>query len=160
MIQTNTTITRDWDRDGYLMIKGATTLRRYSELTNKLYNAPYDELGIFCAFSAKQFDEDYNRLVEQGKIKEGDKLVKYNGFYGTKEAFDQLNDYYDAIHNEIRVNCNPQEVYWREYNNHESFLSWDGDMGAIKVIIDEFGIETARQIKRLDAMYSIDEINK
>ena len=143
MIQTNATAKRDWNRDGYLIIQNAQTLKRYLELKNIKQNAPLKELGIFFAFSKKQFLEGYNNLVAEGRIKDGDKVVRgIGGAFGIKGAF-----------------LSPQEGYWGEYNNCESCISYDGDKDAIRVIIDIFGKETARTIKRIRDFYEIDDID-
>ena len=73
-----------------------------------------------------------------------------------KKYLDRLHEYDDRI----KEDCDPQEVYCWEYNNHESFLSWDGDMGAIQVIIDIWGADVAKTIKRRSVCYSIDELSQ
>ena len=91
MIQTNATAKRDWDRDGYLIIQNAQTLKRYLELKNIKENAPLKELGIFFAYNKKQFLEGYNNLVADGRIKDGDKVVRgTGGAFGIEGAFREL----------------------------------------------------------------------
>lgn len=160
MIQTNATAKRDWDRDGYLIIQNAQTLERYLELKNIKQNAPLKELGIFFAFSKKQFLEGYNNLVAEGRIKDGDKVVRgIGGAFGIKGAFLKLIQFRETQDEIIRAECSPQEVYWCEYNNYESCISYDGDKDAIRVIIDIFGKKTARTIKRIRDFYNIDDID-
>lgn len=160
MVQTNATFKRDWDRDGYLIIQNAQTLERYLELKNIKENTPLKELGIFFAYNKKQFLEGYNNLVAEGRIKDGDKVVRgTGGVFGIKGAFLKLTQFYETQDEIIRAECSPQEVYWYEYNNYESCISYDGDKDAIRVIIDIFGKETARAIKRIRDFYNIDDID-
>ena len=60
----------------------------------------------------------------------------------------------------IRSECNPQEVYVYEYNNHECCIDWDGDLNAIRIIATVWGEDVARTIKRKNACYPIDSIFK
>ena len=160
MVQTNATAKRDWDRDGYLVIQNAQTLERYLELESIKQNAPLKELGIFFAYNKKQFLDGYNNLVADGRIKDGDKVVRgTGGAFGIEGAFLKLTQFYKTQDEIIRAECSPQEVYWYEYNNYESCISCDGDKDAIRVIIDIFGKETARTIKRIRDFYEIDDID-
>lgn len=60
----------------------------------------------------------------------------------------------------IKNECDPQEVYFYEYNNHECMISWDGDLEAIRLIIDTWGKDVAATIKRYNANSSIEDIAK
>lgn len=86
---------------------------------------------------------------------------RYNELYD--KAIDELNRSndlraFDRMHEQVRKECDPQEVYFYEFNNHESMYAYDGDYEAIKLIIDIFGENIARKIKRYNAGYSIDYI--
>lgn len=58
---------------------------------------------------------------------------------------------YDERAKQIPKECDPQEVYFYEWNNHETMYSWDGDYEAIKIILEYFGMEAAMSITRIDA---------
>lgn len=58
----------------------------------------------------------------------------------------------------IAEECDPYEVYCYEYNNHECGISWDGDLGAISLIVDYWGANVAHTIRRRSAQYSIESI--
>ena len=153
------TAVQDWDNDGFLVIKGEGTLKRYSELKEQMHTVSFDKIGIFAAFSNEQFKEGYDRMVKLGHIKDGDKVYHLAaGCYGTKEGFERLTTYYEDIENTIRAECDPQEVYYYEYNNFECCIAYDGDYDAMKQIILTFGEDAASKVKRLRAMYTIDEI--
>ena len=136
----------------------AQTANRYKELKKQHPNA--DDCGAFFAFSSEQFHEGYKRLVELGHIKDGDKVIQTNlgGLFGTKDGIDKFIGFYDKRDKLIPKECDPQEVYFYEYNNHESMIAWDGDLEAIKIIIDIWGADMARKIKRYNASKSVDDI--
>lgn len=66
--------------------------------------------------------------------------------------------HFDAINELIKAECNPQEVYFFEYNNHECMYSYEGDEPAIQLIIDYWGADVARTIVRIDGATPIDEL--
>lgn len=152
-------VIQDWDNDGYLKIEDAETLRRYSELNEKMSNAPMKEFGIFFAFNKEQFEEGYAELVRSGKLKDGEKVVRtIGGGFAVKGATERLLDYYDGIEAQIKAECDPQEVYYYEYNNFECCIAYDGDYDAMKQIILTFGEDAARNVRRLRPMIPVDEI--
>lgn len=109
-----------------------------------------DKYGVFFAFNKKQFDEGYNHLVELGFIKEGDKIqVSELGAYGTRESLDNFFDFYRNRLRDIPTKCDPQEIYFYEYNNYECMFAWDGDKDAYNMIVDIFGKDVAKKIVRL-----------
>ena len=65
---------------------------------------------------------------------------------------------FDEFAKRVKQECDPQEVYCYEFNNYECMLSWDGDEQAIRLIIDYYGVETARTVRRWNALNSIDYI--
>lgn len=84
-----------------------------------------------------------------------------------RELFDQaindLNcendkDAFKKMFEQTAKECDPQEVYFYEFDNHESMVAWDGDYDAIKVVIDIFGVDVARKVKRYNAEHDIDYI--
>lgn len=134
---------RDWERDGYLVINEAKTIEKYKALVEKRNNLSDKE--IFFAFSDGQFNEG---LEKHGL--ERDKIYNLGAWmFGTKEGYDRLVAASDAIDKQIREECDPQEVYMYEYNNHESFISWDGDKEPARIIKRIFGEDALKQIKRL-----------
>lgn len=150
---------RDWDRyEGGICMMNPVTIKRYREIQDMQPDA--DKCGVFFAFSNSQFHEGYDHLVELGHIKKGDKVVQtgIGGMFGTKESIDKFLGFYEDRNKEVAAECDPQEVYFYEYNNHESMIAWDGDLEAIKLIIDLFGVDEARKIKRYNASESIENL--
>lgn len=151
-------ITRDWDNDGFIEIHNAKTLDTYHNL--KYGTEPdINKYGVFFAFNKEQFEEGYNKLVKAGYIKDGEKVTR--GYYGMFGVFSEMLRYMDWYKNkdkEIAELCDPQEVYWYEWRNHECNIDWDGDKPAMEHVINIFGIERARKIRRMRALYEIDEI--
>ena len=147
--------------DGMLYLHNAKTLKRYHELNNMHPND--SDYAVFYAFNKKQYAEGIEKLISSGYIKRGEegKIRSFGGGgYGTKEGIDGFVGFYQRKIKRIAAECDPYEVYCYEYNNHESFISWDGDMGAIQIVIDYWGEDVARSIKRVSAQYSIDELIK
>lgn len=60
----------------------------------------------------------------------------------------------------IKNECDPQEVYCYEYNNHECCIAFDGDIEAIRLVAGIWGVETAKTIKRRSAFYGVEELFK
>ena len=141
---------RDWDNyEGGVVMLNAQTIKRYRQIRNTHPDA--DKYGVFFAFSDKQFNEGYNRLVRLGHIKKGDKIMhdKNTGAFGTKEGLDGFFKFYDDNLAQIPKECDPQEVYFYEYNNHECMFSWDGDLEAINIIRRFWDDKIAESLCRL-----------
>ena len=149
---------RDWDKyEGGIVMQNDQTIRRYREIKDQ--HPDCDACGVFFAFSNKQFGEGYNHLVKLGHIKDGDKVLRsVGGMFGTREGIDKFINFYEEREKQIAAECDPQEVYFYEYNNHESMIAWDGDLEAIKIIISLWGADVARKIKRFNASMSVDNI--
>lgn len=149
---------RDWDNyEGGIVMMNAQTVKRYLEIKDQHPDA--DECGVFFAFSNQQFSEGYRHLVELGHIKDGDKVVRgFGSSFGTKEGLYKFFKFYEDRDTPIREECDPQEVYFYEYNNHESMIAWDGDLEAIKIIISIWGADVARNIKRFNASMTVEQI--
>lgn len=148
----------DSSNDGMLSWSNDKTINRYRQICDERSAIDTTKFDIFWAFSNQQFADGLKSIRT---LKDGEKLVRIGaGGFGTRDGVDRwlkcLREYDDRIKSE----CDPQEVYCYEYNNHESFISWDGDMGAIQVIIDIWGIDVAKSINRLSAVYSIEELSK
>lgn len=156
VLDNNFTVEQDWSKDGMLKLTNVKTLKRYRELCREYTNVDIQKYDCFFAFSNTQFAEGLKTIRP---LKEGEELVNFApGGYGTKDGVEQLNSYYKSIKDTIAKECDPYEIYCYEYNNHESFLSWDGDLGAIQIIIDTFGTDVAKSIERFSAQYAIERI--
>lgn len=151
---------RDWDNfEGGIVMLNAQTVKRYREIQNQHPDA--DECGVFFAFRNEQFSEGYKHLIELGHIKNGDKVIRSaGGAFGTKDGLNKFFKFYEDRDKSIKEECDPQEVYFYEYNNHESMIAWDGDLEAIKIIISIWGTDVARNIKRFNDSVSVDKIEK
>lgn len=149
---------RDWENwEGGINMINPVTVKRYREL--KDMHPDCDKCGVFFAFSNRQFHEGYKHLIELGHINDGDKIVRgVAGAFGTKDGLDKFFKFYKERDTQIKEECDPQEVYFYEYNNHESMIAWDGDLEAIKIIIDIWGADVAREITRYNASQSVDNI--
>ena len=136
--------------DGNLWYKGDTTIDRYIELDTKLSDTDYP--GIFFAFTDDAmkkgiksigFDPD-NKESWKGKIFNYRKLAP--GLFGTKEGLTNMLDAMDRIRKQIASECDPQEIYIHEYNNHE--CQYTDDSLAYERVLSIFGEDVAKQIKR------------
>lgn len=109
----------------------------------------------FYAFSNSQMKEGIeNTGIEGKKIYSGG-----NGLYGTKEGIKELFGYYDNQRTRIKEECDPQQVYNYEYDNHECGWLHD-DTEAIKIIVLYFGEERAKEVKRRNGYADIDSLFK
>lgn len=140
----------DWDMEGHIVIEQPKTVELYHKLK---YDDQPPAGDYFWAFSQEQFD----RAIK-GKHLEGKKLCRIGGLFGTHEGIEALETYYAGVRERICTECNPQEVYFYECNNHEYMYNWDGDEEAIKIIMQHWGEDVARTIRRVRANYSIEEI--
>ena len=104
--------------------------------------------------------EQFKRQIKDKHL-EGKKLCRVGySLYGTHEGIEALEAYYVGVKERIRTECDPQEVYFYECNNFEYMYNWDGDEEAIKLILDYWGEDVARGIKRIKANYTIEEIKE
>ena len=143
----------DWNCDGHIRMLDTKTLDTYHKLK---YDFNAEMHDCFFAFSNQQFKEGIERFNLQDK-----KIYSAGmGLYGTKEGIDDFYEQYKEPEKKIKEQCDPQEVYFFEYNNHESMISWDGDTEAIRIIINYWGVDIAKKIVRRSAFKSIDEIIK
>ena len=151
---------RNWEHEGAIEMENPKTIKHYHELRDS--HPDGDKCGVFFAFSNQQFSEGYNKLIQLGHIKQRDKVLRcsVSGMFGTKEGMDKFFNHYEDVRKRIKDECDPQEVYFYEYNNHECMISWDGDLEAIRLIIDTWGKDVAATIKRYNANSSIEDIAK
>lgn len=144
---------QDWEKsEGGIWMVNAKTIDRYIELKN---DQPKGE-GVFFAFNKKQFDEGVDELIKKGQFQPGGKLLSAGGgMYGTKEGLDKFFEYYEEREEIIKKECDPQEVYFYEYNNHECMINWYGDKEAIEIVSDYWGKDVAKSIVRFSAFSEI-----
>jgi len=153
---------RDWDNyEGGIVMLNPRTIDRYKQIKNE--HPDTDEYGVFFAFSREQAAKGVKRLTELGKITDKTEIQYHphvSGLYGTSEGITAFLEAYENRDKAIPQECDPQEVYFYEYNNHESMYAWDGDVEAIKLIIEYWGVDVARTIKRYNAAKTIEQITK
>lgn len=139
---------RDWSvSDGAVQMIHTKTLTRYNELRKEQNDIDCYKYDCFYAFGQKQFDEGKARIRP---LKEGEKYVSAGaGLYGTRDGVDRYFAAFADYDKKIKEECDPQEVYFYEYNNHECFISWDGDEPAYNIIERIWGEEAASHIVRL-----------
>lgn len=139
---------RDWEEtDGGVVMRHVRTLKRYAELQEEKNRLDCYKYDCFFAFGNKQFEENSKRIRP---LREGEKYVSAGcGLYGTRDGLDKFFAALDAIDEKIKQECDPQEVYFYEYNNHECQLSWDGDFEPIRIVKRIWGDETAAKIARV-----------
>lgn len=143
--------------DGMLAWRHAKTLKRYRELRKEQTEMDVSKYRCFFAFSREQLVQGQKSIG----LKEGERLVSFGcGGYGTEEGVKQMFARLEEIENQIKTECDAQEVYCYEFNNHESFLAFDGDVDAIRLVKGIFGLETALKIKRFSAFYSLESLFK
>lgn len=105
--------------------------------------------------------EYYRKWENDGAIiMTNPKTVKrYHELYN--KAIRDLNDKkdyhaFDKMKETVAKECDPQEVYFYEFNNYECMYSDDDE--AIQIIIDIYGVDIAKTVKRYSAGHSIDYI--
>ena len=140
---------QDWERsEGGIYMVEPKTINRYHEL--KAEHPKSEDYGVFFAFNKEQFKQGYNGLVRRGFIKEGEKICSgVAGMYGSSKEIDRYLKFYEEREVRQKAECNPQEVYFYEWNNHECMFGGDDD--AMKVVISIFGNEVAHTIHRVYA---------
>jgi hypothetical protein len=140
--------------EGNVRMTSPKTIRRYQELKNE--HPKSEDYGVFFAFSDKQFEEGRQELISKGYLKEGEKVCSFGcGVYGTRNEIHRYLSFYDERIKQIAKECDPQEVYFYECNNHESGYTWCDDE-PLRLVADYFGKEAARKIKRLYSGEPID----
>ena len=138
---------QDWDHCGAIYMENAQTIERYRELEDD--HPDSNKYGIFWAFSDQQFEEGKAKMKERGLYKDGQKIWSFGmGGYGVDEKLiDEFFNYYKNRRKIVAAECDPQEVYIYEWNNHECMISCD-DHDAFKVVVDTFGKEIAKNVVR------------
>jgi hypothetical protein len=128
---------------------------------SEAYKGIYDEdpdckvHGVFFAFSNEQLE----RGMKECGYKEYSEIVHAgSGLYGSKQAIDSFLGVYDARAKRVAEICDPQTVYDYEFANYECDIDWNGDENAITLIIEIFGKERAKTVKRRRVVVDIDEV--
>jgi hypothetical protein len=109
----------------------------------------------FFAFSTQQFEEGITKHNLEGqKIYRG-----MSGLYGTESGIKELLNFYSDVNDRIAKECNPQEVYDYEFDNHECSITCD-DTDAMMIIVSTFTEEQVKNVKRKNGYlnYSIEEL--
>lgn len=149
---------QNWEKsEGGIWMNNAKTIDHYIELKNE--HPDSKKYSVFFAFSNEQFAEGRKGLVERGLMTEDETLYKASGgLFGTGSGIKSFLNYYKERTKMIVAECDPQEVYFYEYNNHESMISWDGDKDAIELIVGYWGKDVAKSLVRFSAFVNIDNI--
>lgn len=138
---------RDWDRcEGSVVMINAQTIKRYKELKDGLSKIDLPKFDCFFAFSNEQFERNIKTIRP---LKEGEKLIRIaGGGFITEDGLTRLNEYTSGFDEKIKNECDPQEVYFYEYNNHECMFSY-GDEDAINAISRYWDKDTINNLYRL-----------
>jgi len=132
---------------------------KYFEIRNKFNSRPTPYM--FWAFNKNQFAEGLEKLKSNGWKSDDEKLVRIGlGGFTTHRGLERLDKEIAEHYEEIRSNCDPQWVYNYECNNHESEINTVGDAEALSIIVNIWGEEKAKEIKRKHAYYSLEEVIK
>lgn len=111
----------------------------YTELKNQ----QPDHEECFWAFSKIQFEEGLEKKsLQKDQITNGG-----SGLYGTQKGIDKLHDFYESRAEEIKIKCNPQEIYDYEFVNHECEYTGN-DREAIQIVKEYFGEKSIKNLKR------------
>lgn len=130
---------------------------KYFEIREKFNTRPIPYM--FFAFNKEQFNEGLEKLKNEGWKSDDEKLVNIGfGGFTTYKGLDILKKEIAEHYEEIRSTCNQQLVYEYECNNHESEISTVGDAEALSIIVTIWDKETASNIKRKHAYYSLEEV--
>lgn len=141
---------QDWGKDGVITWRNAKTIGRYLELRREQVEMEVEKYRCFFAFDKRRYEQGVKAIG----LKDGERVVQFGfGGYGAEEGVKRMLARIKEIDGMIREDCDPQEVYCYEYNNHESFLAFDGDVEAVRIVEGIFGSEVAVGIKRFNAFY-------
>lgn len=110
-------------------------------------------VDCFFAFSNSQYEE----AISKHNLQDKKILRAAGGLFGTREGIQKLYDDYEAISKQITENCDPQEVYAYEFDNHECSYVCD-DEEAIKIVSSYFSDEKAMLVKRRFAHTKIQDL--
>jgi hypothetical protein len=136
------------DGDGFIHMLNPQTIKRYHQLRWE-EQPDLTAMGVFFAFSNEQFNEGAKSLTKRGFITDESQIKRGPaGSFGTLESLTKMMDWYDERDKKIKAECDPQEVYFWEFNNHETPYGWDGDIEIMKIIVTTWDYDTAVGLKR------------
>jgi len=142
------------DSEGAVKMLAPKTIDRYKELSRIDVNLSL--FDIFVAFTSEQFAKGLKTIRP---LREGEKLINFGcGLFGTRDGVERYENYCKSRNEAIAQECDPQEVYFYEYNNHECMYDWEGDKAAIEKVIELFGANVAKSIKRFSEYVRIEEV--
>jgi hypothetical protein len=128
--------------------KGGAQMTQH-EAYNGIYDThpDCDAHRVFFAFSLEQIVEGMERCGYKDKSE-----IRHagSGIYGSPEALRSFLGEYERRANQVAAECDPQKVYDYEYANHECDYVLS-DTEAIELVVDVFGKDRARLIKRRNA---------
>lgn len=124
-------------------------MTRYQQLKDTIAN--HSPENVFFAFSEQQYKEGMQKknIPPDAKI-----LAAPMNMYGTQDGIDNFFKFIDDVSEQISKECEPQDVYDYEYVNHECSIVYD-DHEAIEIVVNYFGADRARQVKRKNAHIKI-----
>lgn len=122
------------------------TVKRYRELKDERSKVDCYQYKCFYAFSEKQVEEG----KKKAKIAADEKVYSAGdfGLCGTSDGIDAYIAALAAYRPKIKAECDPQEVYFEEYNNHECGYAGD-DKEAFGIVKDIYGEDIAKKITRV-----------
>ena len=130
----------DIENDCLMTWKNARTLGRYKALCNERDSVDVKKYDCFFAFGNESFARGMKGIRP---LNDGEKIYSFGaGGYGTKDGIERLFKFYEDMEARIKNECDPQEVYCYEYNNHECCIAFDGDIEAIRLVAGIWGVET------------------
>lgn len=143
----------DIDDEGGIKMENPQTIDTYKQIRDEQPST--EEYEVFFAFTNKRFEEEEKKLIARGittKLYRG----PVAGMFGTRQGILNFLDFYKKKDQRYRELCDPQEIYFYEYNNYESMYGSEGDIEAICTIINIFGEKVAKKIKRYSAYHTLE----
>lgn len=97
----------------------------------------------FFAFSEEQFSQG----LEETGLNRSNIVTTNFGLYGSKRGIQKLLSDYEERDKRIALECNPQEVYDYEFDNHECDYTGD-DTEAMEIVLRIFSPQDAAKVNR------------
>lgn len=107
----------------------------------------------FFAFSEEQFSQG----LEKTGLNRSNIVTADLGLYGSKRGIQKLLSDYEERDKRIALECDPQEVYDYEFDNHECDYTGD-DTEAMEIVLRIFPVEKVKKIQRRWDMTPIEKI--